>query len=326
MNNKKRGGRDRHSDRRGNNGIYSDEEPLDQSLIDLEEVEMQLQMQEELRERALISSYLDFLDEVTPHMVGNIQLYWRDIRNTAYLHLKTYIIDKYQNAGIEEAMNFHDMSTEFIEEIKININDESNTDERGNFAPDYKGELINPRYNRDLYTALENFRLYLDHLKHESDNVELIETETEMSFRIGQGRNSDDALRIIIDRGELFEHIIDETEMMLDFEKNEYIFNPDNLYIANFSDEMYDDDGNIVDYLYERRNVIPGLNTEDGQVTNLFFNYYSVLEDMIATTLDRMHDTHYPEELQAGRKRKKKDKRKVKKKSVKKKQKKQKKN
>ena len=318
MNKKKRGGRDRHRDRRGNNDIYSDEE-MDPSLIDLEDLQMQEQMQVELRERALISSYLDFLDVVVRPMVGNIQLYWRDIRNAAYLHLKTYIMNKYDNARIEETMDFHDMSIEFIEDIKININDADNTDERGNFAQAYVGELINPRVNRDLYTAFESYRIYLEDLKQQSDNVEFVETETEMRFRIGQGRNSDEALRIIENRGELFEHIIDETEMMLDYEKNVHIFNPDNLNIANFSDEM-NEEGNIAQYLYERRDVIPGFDPEDGQLTNLFYSYYSVLEDMIARTLDRMHDTYYSEEFlinnsRAGEKKKKK---KVKRKSIKK--------
>ena len=315
MNNKKRGGRDRPRHRRDNNDIYGDEESgIDPSLVDLEEVEMQAQMQVELRERALISSYLDFLDVVVRPMVGNIQLYWRDIWNEAYLHLKTYIMDKYNNARIEETMDFHDMSIEFIEDIKININDADNTDERGNFAQAYVGELINPRVNRDLYTAFENFRIYLEDLKQQSDNVEFVETETEMRFRIGQGRNSDEALRIIENRGELFEHIIDETEMMLDYEKNVFIFNPDNLNIANFSDEM-SEVGNIAQYLDERHSVIPGLDHFDGQLTNLFWSYYSVLEDMIARTLDRMHDTYYSE---GGKKKKKKNKRKVKRKSIKK--------
>lgn len=314
MNKKKRGGRDRHRDRRVNNDIYSDVEDADDpSLIDLEEVEMQVQMQVELRERALISSYLDFLDHVVRPMVGNIQLYWRDIRNAAYLHLKTHIMDKYNNARIEETMNFHDMSIEFIEDVKININDEDNTDLTGSFARAYPGELINPINYRDLYGAFENFRIYLEDLKLQSDNVEFIETETEMRFRIGRGINSDEALRIIENRGELFEHIIDETEMMLDYEKNVFIFNPDNLNIANFSDEM-SEEGNIAEYLYDRRNAIPGLRDVnddfDGQLTNLFYSYYSVLEDMIARTLDRMHDTYYPEEFEGGRKKKKKNKRK----------------
>ncbi len=318
MNKKKRGGRDRHRDGRGNNDIYSDEEsPMDPSLIDLDEVEMEVEMEVQRRERALISSYVDFLDTVSSHMVGNIQLYWRDIRNAAYSHLKTYIMNKYDNARREETMDFHDMSIEFIEDIKININDEDNTDLRGSFARAYPGELINPINYRDLYNALDTFRIYLDDLKLQSDNVEFIETETEMRFRIGRGINSDEALRIIENRGELFEHIIDETEMMLEYEKNVFIFNPDNLNIANFSDEMYEE-GNIAEYLYERHSVIPGFDPEDGQLTNLLYSYYSVLEDMIALTLDRMHDTYYPEEFEGGRKKKKKNKRKVKRKSVKK--------
>ena len=322
MNKKKRGGRDRHRQRRGNNYIDSDEEStMDPSLIDVDEVEMQVQMQVQDRERALISSYLDFLDVVVRPMVGNIQLYWRDIRNAAYSDLKTHIMDKYNNARTEETMNFHDMSIEFIEDVKININNEDNTDLRGSFARAYPGELINPINYRDLYGAFENFRIYLEDLKLQSDNVEFIETETEMRFRIGRGINSDEALRIIENRGELFEHIIDETEMMLDYEKNVFIFNPDNLNIANFSDEM-SEEGNIGEYLYERRNVIPGLRDviDDfhGELTNLFYNYYSVLEDMIARTLDRMRETYYPEEFEGGKKRKKKNERKAKRKSVKK--------
>ena len=310
MNKKKRGGRDRAPRDRRN--IYSDEESVDNEMIDINEIEREAEEMEMAREVSLINSYNAFLGANVGPRVRNIRLYWIDIRNAAYSHLKTYIMNKYDNARREETMDFHDMSVEFIEDIKININDESNTDERGNFAPAYPGELINPINYRDLYDAFETFSTYLYHLKAESDNVEFIETE--MRFIIGEGRNSDEILEIINNQRHLFEHIIDETEMMLDYEKNVYIFNPVSLNIANFSDEM-SEEGNIIEYLNERHSVIPNYHPEDGQLNKLLLDYYIILENMVASTFDRMYYANYTD---GGRKIKKKNKRKVKRKSIKK--------
>ena len=311
MNKKKRGGRDRPRDRR-NNDIYSDEE-LDNEMIDLNEIEGEMEM---ARETFLINSYNEFLAENVGPRVSNIRLYWIDIRNEAYSYLKTYIMEKYDNARLEETMSFDDMCSEFIDNIKININDESNTDRRGNFALDYRGELINPINYRDLYNAFETFRIYLDHLKAESDNVEFIETE--MRFTIGEGSDSDEILEIINNEGQLFEKIIDATREMLEYE-NDLIFTDENIHtnIRNFSDDMRDG-VNIIDYLYERRNAIPDYDHEDGQVEGLLLDYYTILENMVGSTLDRMYYTYYADGGRKKKKRNKRNKRKGKKKSVKK--------
>lgn len=303
MNKKKRGGRDRPENSDINN--YN----LNRALVNINDIQDNfLTMEERVQD-----AYIAFLDINVGLRVRNVQLYWRDIRDVAYLHLKQYILDRYEDREATTGMgSFIDIRRDFIAEFYSNVNNNANN---------YEGELISPVYSRELYIALENFRIYLDNVKEESDNV--VFDEDLMEYVVGRGEPMSEIARSEVEyHGDLLQNVLDEIEVMLDYEKNEYIFNDSGAILNNFSSEM--EEGDNIIYMLEhwdrRSGILADYDTMERDM--LFREYYTHLENMIANTLSRMRNEYYSDDdmTLGGKKdkKKKKIKKKVKRKSVKK--------
>ena len=118
MNKKKRGGRDRPE-----NSDINDPN-LHRALVyvndDIPEDFLPM-------EQAVQEAYITFLDINVGLRVKNVQLYWRDIRNVAYLHLKQYILDRYEHREASTGMgSFIDIRRDFIAEFYSNVNNNAN--------------------------------------------------------------------------------------------------------------------------------------------------------------------------------------------------------
>jgi len=314
MSNKKRGGRDKH---RENRISYIGNNVDDNVHVNIDTL---AQEQENAMLIRVADAYRDFLDDNVSPRVINVQRYWRDIRNAAYIHLKRWLETEYELRDNRVGIDFTDLQRDFLTEFYAHVNYQAHM---GNDFTAYPGELIMNHYSRDLHTAFENYRLYLDHLKEESDNVEF--DGTSMIFRLGRGEPMLDVARSeILYEGDLLINILDEIEVMLDYEKNEYVFNVfsfDGPNLNNFSDEMVNGD-NIIETLEDWSRHGDLLNWDTLEMANLLQEYYTILENMLANTMDRIRTTYYDADdatmMTGGKKRKDKKKKKVKRKSVKK--------